>query len=257
LGKEVSTVPRHEAVLLKRYHRTGDESTREEIVQRYLPLARGLALRYRASSESLDDLVQVASLGLVKALERFDPRRGHSFHSYAVPTILGELKRHFRDRVMPVHLPRGIKERALGIGRATEELTGELDRSPTLTEIADRAEISEEEALEALHAVEASRTVSLDVPVSGEDGEARSAADTVGQDDPHLAALHSRLDVGDALDVLDERERSCVRLRFAKDMTQEEIAAEVGVSQVHVSRILRRALQKLRAVPALGLEHAT
>jgi RNA polymerase sigma-B factor len=256
LSKEVSIVPRHETVLLKRYHRTGDQSTRDQLVQRYLPLARALALRYRASSESLDDLVQVASLGLIKALERFDPRRGPSFQAYAVPTILGELKRHFRDRVMPVHLPRGIKERALGIGRASEELTAELDRSPTLTEIADRAEVSEEQALEALQAVEATRTLSLDVAVAGEDGEAPPAAETVGHDDPRLAALDARLDVRDALDVLDERERSCVRLRFAEDMTQEEIAAEVGVSQVHVSRILRGALQKLRTVPSLGLEHA-
>ena len=249
-------MPRHEAVLLKRYHRTGDESTRDELVQRFLPLARTLALRYRASSESIDDLVQVASLGLIKALDRFDPHRGSPFQAFAVPTILGELKRHFRDRVMPVHLPRGIKERALGIGRASEELTGELDRSPTLSEIADRAEVSEDEALEALQAVEASRTVSLDVPVAGEDGEAPPASETVGHDDPHLVAIDARLDVRDALDVLDDRERSCLRLRFGKDMTQEEIAAEVGVSQVHVSRILRRALQKLRRVTSLGLEHA-
>ena len=236
----------HDAALLQRYHRTADESARDELVQRFLPLARALALRYRASSESVDDLFQVASLGLVKALQRFDPDRGSSFPAYAVPTILGELKRHFRDRVMPLHLPRGIKERALGLGRTAETLTAELDRSPTLPEIAARAEISEDEAVEALQAVEASRTVSLDVPAVGEDGDAPSAGETVGGVDPRLETIDTQLDVRDALGVLDDRERSCVRLRFADDMTQEEIAGRLGVSQVHISRILRRALEKLR-----------
>jgi RNA polymerase sigma-B factor len=214
-------------------------------------------MRYRASSESLDDLIQVASLGLVKALDRFDPYRGASFQAYAVPTILGELKRHFRDRVLPLHLPRSVKERALDIGRAAESLTSELDRAPTLGEIAGRAEVSEEEAIEALQAAEAVRTISLDVPVKGEEGEGPPAAETVGHWDPRLEVLDAQLDVREALEVLDERERSCLRLRFVEDMTQEEIADEVGVSQVHVSRILRRALEKLRsAAVAQGLEHA-
>ena len=214
-------------------------------------------MRYRAGSESLDDLIQVASLGLIKALDRFDPERGASFQAYAVPTILGELKRHFRDRVLPLHLPRGVKERALDIGRAADALTAELDRAPTLHEIAGRADISEEDAIEALQAVEAVRTISLDVPVKGEDGEAPPAAETVGRCDPHLEVIDAQLDVRDALEVLDERERSCLRLRFVEDLTQEEIAEEVGVSQVHVSRILRRALEKLRsAAVTQGLEHA-
>src|SRR3954454_6100511 len=208
----------HDAALLQRYHRTADESARDELVQRFLPLARALALRYRASSESADDLIQVASLGLVKALQRFDPDRGSSFQAYAVPTILGELKRHFRDRVAPLHLPRAVKERALGIGRTAEALTAELDRSPTLPEIADRARITEDEAMEAMQAMEASRTVSLDAPAAGEDGDAPPAAETLGGADPRLETLDTRLDVRDALAVLDDREHSCVRLRFAKDL---------------------------------------
>jgi RNA polymerase sigma-B factor len=252
-----SQLSRDEALLLERLHRTGDECAREELVERFLPLARALAMRYRASSESLDDLIQVASLGLVKALDRYDPTRGASFQAYAVPTILGELKRHFRDRVLPLHLPRGLKERVLDIGRAAEALTAELDRPPTLAEIAARADLTEEEAVEALQAVEAQRTISLDVPVRGEEGEAPTAAETVGNVDPRLEVIDAQLDVREALEVLDDRERSCLRLRFVDDMTQEEIAAQVGVSQVHVSRILRRALDKLRTSPVgRGLEHA-
>jgi RNA polymerase sigma-B factor len=257
VGQGGSHLTQHEAVLLNRYRLKGDQAARDELVERFLPLARALAMRYRASSEALDDLVQVASLGLMKALERFDPDRGPSFQAYAVPTILGELKRHFRDRVLPLHLPRGVKERALDIGRAAEELTGELDRAPTLSEIAARLDVSEDEAVEALQAVEASRTISLDVPVLGDDGEAPPASETLGRPDPVLETMAARLDVREALEVLDERERSCVRLRFVEDMTQEEIAVVVGVSQVHVSRILRRALDKLRAqAVARGLEHA-
>jgi RNA polymerase sigma-B factor len=256
LSKGGFNLSRHDARLLERYHRSGDRSARDQLIERFLPLARALAMRYRASSESLEDLFQVASLGLVKALDRFDPDRGATFQAFAVPTILGELKRHFRDRVLPLHLPRGMKERALDLSRATDELTAELDRAPTLAEIAGRARISEEEALEALQAVEASRMISLDVPVNGEDG-ASPAAETVGRADPQLEAIDAQLDVREALGVLDERERSCLRLRFVEDMTQEEIAVEVGVSQVHVSRILRRALEKLRSqAVAKGLEHA-
>lgn len=196
--------------------------------------------------------MQVASLGLIKALDRFDPDRGASFQAYAIPTILGELKRHFRDRVLPLHLPRGIKERALEIGRAADSLTAELDRAPTLGELAERVEISQDEAVEALQALEALRTVSLDIPVRGDDGEAPPAAETVGRSDPRLDAVEAQLDVREALQALDERERRCLRLRFVEDLTQEEIATQIGVSQVHVSRTLRRALEKLRAE---ALEH--
>jgi len=246
-----------ETDLHERYHRTGDQAVREKLAEHYLPLARSLALRYRGGSESVEDLYQVACLGMLKALDRFDPTRGASFQAYAVPTVLGELKRHFRDRVLPVHLPRGVKERALEISRATEALTGELDRPPTVKELAVRLEIDEEEALEGLRALEAARTVSLDVPVGGEEGDSPATVDTVGTADPAFEKVESRVALQRAMGNLEERERTCLKLRFGADMTQEEIASQVGVSQVHVSRILRRALDRLRAETGLqGYQHA-
>jgi RNA polymerase sigma-B factor len=243
--------------LHERYQRTGDQSAREQLAEHYLPLARSLALRYRGGSESVDDLYQVACLGMLKALERFDPARGASFQAFAVPTVLGELKRHFRDRVLPIHLPRGVKERALEINRATEALIGELDRPPTVSELAARLEISEEEVLEGMRALEASRTVSLDVPVGGEEGDSPATVDTVGTADPGFENAESRVALQRAMGNLEEREQTCLKLRFGADMTQEEIASEVGVSQVHVSRILRRALNRLRSEVGLqGYQHA-
>jgi RNA polymerase sigma-B factor len=237
-----------ENALLERYYRSGEESLREDLIERFLPLARSLALRYRAGNESVEDLIQVASLGLVKALDRFDPGLGTGFHAYAVPTILGELRRHFRDRVMPLHLPRGLKENGLAISRAAETLTGELDRTPTTAEIAVRTELSEEQVLDALAARDSSRTISLDLPRTSDGWEGPPPpAETIGGVDPRLEGSPERLDLIEALNVLDERERSCVRMRFREDRTQEEIAGRIGVSQVHVSRILRRALEKLRA----------
>lgn len=227
--------------------RSGDRAARDELIERFLPLARGLATRYRASSESLDDLFQVASLGLVKAVDRFDPELGTPFEAYAAPTILGELKRHFRDRVLPLHIPRGVKERGQKIGAAVEELTAHLDRSPTVAELAAHTGMTEEDTLEALTANEATRTISLDAPAGTDDKERPPVIDTVGGSDPRLETAEDLIDVRDAISGLDERARTCVRLRFVEDMTQEEIAARVGVSQVHVSRILRAAIETLRS----------
>jgi RNA polymerase sigma-B factor len=246
-----------ESALHEQFHRTGDSSAREKLAEHYLPLARSLAMRYRGGSESVEDLYQVACLGMLKALDRFDPTRGASFQAYAVPTVLGELKRHFRDRVLPVHLPRGLKERALEISRATEALTAELDRPPTVNELAVRLEINEEEVLEGLRALEAARTVSLDVPVGGEEGDSPATIDTVGGADPSFEHVESRVALQRAMGNLEERERTCLKLRYGADMTQEEIASKVGVSQVHVSRILRRALDHLRSETGLqNYQHA-
>jgi RNA polymerase sigma-B factor len=250
LSKEEPEVYSDEAALHERFHRTRDEAVREQLVENYLPLARTLAQRYRQSSESMDDLFQVAALGLVKAIDRFDPERGRPFHAFAVPTILGELKRHFRDRVLPLHLPRGLKEQTLIVKRAAEELRSELDRAPTVAEVAERSDLEVEEALEALSALDASRTVSLDAPAGADEGLSQPVIEGVGANDPRLDRLDTALTVKGAMDVLDSRERDCVRLRFGADLTQEEIAGHVGVSQVHVSRILRRALEKLRAAVA-------
>jgi len=194
----------HEEALLARYHRTKDAAVRDELSAHFLPMARTLAMRYRGSSESIDDLFQVACLGLVKALDRYDPSRGASFQAYAVPTILGELKRHFRDRVLPIHLPRGIKERALEMSRAAEVLTAQLDRPPTVHETAIYLEITEEAAVEALRALEAARTVSLDVPVNGEDGDSPAKIDMVGTRDPRLEAVESKIALQRAMALLGE-----------------------------------------------------
>jgi RNA polymerase sigma-B factor len=233
-------------VLFARASQAKDAAARESLVRRYLPLARSLALRYRRGSESFDDLFQVASLGLVKAINRFEPRRGTSFESYATPTILGELKRHFRDRVMPIHLPRGLKEGVLEVSEAAEELTGELDREPSLPELAGRAEMSEEEVAEAMQATTAMRTMSLDTPVPVTAGELAPLAERVGKPDRRLELADERAALWRACRVLDDRQRAVIRLRFVNDLTQEQIAKRIGISQVHVSRILRVALRKLR-----------
>lgn len=189
----------------------------------------------------------MASLGLVKAVDRFDPELGTPFEAYAAPTILGELKRHFRDRVLPVHIPRGVKERGQKIGAAVEELTAHLDRSPTVAELATHTGMSVDDTLEALTANEATRTTSLDAPGRSDDKDRPAIIDAVGGTDPRLDSAEELLDVRDAVSGLDERARTCMHLRFVEDMTQEEIAAKVGVSQVHVSRILRSAIETIRA----------
>jgi RNA polymerase sigma-B factor len=237
---------RSEATLLASYRNDRDDLAREELTRRFLPMARSLALRYNRGSEPLDDLIQVASVGLVKAIDRFDPSRGTSFHSYAVPTILGELKRHFRDGVMPIHIPRGLKERALEVGSASEELTAELDREPTVAELAERAGLSPAETIEAMRAATATRTISLDAPVGEENGDAGSIAEVLGEFDATLELADARLALRRAAAVLDGRERTVIQLRFVSDLTQEEIARHIGVSQVHVSRLIRGALEKLR-----------
>lgn len=239
--------------LLPHVSETEEPAAREELARRYMPFARSLALRYRRGAEPFDDLFQVACLGLVKSINRFDPDRGTSFESFAAPTILGELKRHFRDRVMPIHLPRGLKEDVLEVNEATDELTAELDRQPSVSELADRAEKSEDEVAEAVRAATAMRTMSLDAPVGESADDSQPAIETVGDVDERLETAESRTALGPAFRVLDRRERAVVQLRFVSDLTQEQIGRQIGVSQVHVSRILSGALSKLRsAVPARG-----
>jgi len=241
----------HEAELLRRYAATRDPALKEELARRVVPLARSMAMRYRGGSEPLDDLVQVASLGLVKALDGFDPERGRPFAAYAVPTMLGELRRHFRDHVWNVHLPRGLQERTLAVSDAVQALGDELGESPTVSQVAERLDLSEEEVLEALQAEEARRTLSLDAPVSREDGESAPRVDTMPATEMGYEAVESQMAAVDA--DLDEREYEVLRLRFGQDMTQYEIGRRLGVSQMQISRIMRRALRKLlTAVQAEG-----
>jgi RNA polymerase sigma-B factor len=232
--------------LLERLHRDHDPAVREELVQRFMPLARKLAGRYRGQRESFDDLVQVASLGLVKALDRFDPDRGVAFSSYAVPTILGELRRHFRDRGWSVRVPRELQERTAQVDRAIAELPGRLGRAPSVNEIADRLELDPEEVLEAMEAGRAHHAMSIDAHGQGEEGEGIPLTERLGESDSGFDTVEYGDAIADALDQLSERDRTVLHLRFAEDLTQSEIAEQVGVSQMHVSRILRRSVDHLR-----------
>jgi RNA polymerase sigma-B factor len=241
-----SSAKRLEARLFTRYQGEGDMAARRELVERYLPLARSLARRYQRRGEPLDDLVQVASLGLVKALDRFEPDRGLSFSSYAVPTILGELRRYFRDTGWALHVPRGMQERALQVNAAVDELTEEYGKSPTPQQVADHLDLPVEEVLEAAAAGAAYETSSLDAPVrSGDDGK-QTIAESHGERDEGFELVEDRASVGAALKALPERERLILHLRFVEDLTQSEIAQQIGVSQMHVSRLIRRALERVR-----------
>jgi RNA polymerase sigma-B factor len=237
------SLPGDEAELLRLYAETGDPLVREDIVQRFMPLARSLALRYRGATEQLEDLLQVANLALVKALGRFDPGRGKSFVAFAAPTILGELRRHFRDRVWELRLPRDLQERTMEVQKAVRELSDELGRSPSVSQMAQRLELSQEEIAEALQADQARRTLSLDVPASRDDAESAPISETVSRTERGYEAVETQIAAEDA--ELSERETQILRMRFEEDLTQYEIGDRIGVSQMQVSRIMRGALRKL------------
>jgi RNA polymerase sigma-B factor len=232
--------------LWQRFARDRDPAIREELVRRNMPFAKRLALRYRGASESFDDLLQVANLGLLNAVDRFDPERGIPFTAFASPTILGELKRHFRDRVWTVRVPRGLHDRMGEVDKAITELTKQLQRSPTVGEIAARLEVEQTEVLEVMEANHNRRPLSLDRPAGSEDSEDSSPTEWVGNEDKGFELVEGRIALDAALPYLDERERLVLRLRFAEDMTQSQIAEQIGHSQMHVSRILRRALARIR-----------
>lgn len=238
---------RETARLLERYRREGDDSARDELVERFMPLAEQLARRY-SSSEPIEDLKQVAMVGLIKALDRFDLDRGVAFSSYAVPTMLGEIKRYFRDSGWAVHVPRAAQERALALGRSTRELSAVLGRAPSVAELAGAMEISQEDVLDAMHAGHAYDTVSLEAQrsPSGPGAEQGTYADTIGEEDDRLDLAEYSATISSALRSLEARDRVVLHLRFAEDLTQSEIAERIGVSQMQVSRLLRRAINKLR-----------
>jgi RNA polymerase sigma-B factor len=223
----------------------GDVRARDEVVNAHLPLVRALASRYAGRGEALEDLVQVGSIGLVLALQRFDPDRGVPFKSFAIPTIVGEIRRHFRDRAWALHVPRRLKELSLRLTRTVEQLTGELGRSPTITELAHAVGVAEDEVIDALDIANAYSTKSLSETQfdDGEDDSYVSAlADTeLGYDEIEGAAV-----VETGLAALDPRSRRIVELRFFDGKTQSEIAAELGISQMHVSRLLRHSLEVMR-----------
>ena len=232
---------------LAHQHRGGHGTARNELIERYMPLARSLAMRYRRASEPLDDLIQVASVGLVKAVDRWDPDRGLAFSSYAVPTILGELRRYFRDATWDVRPTRDTQELCLAVEESRDALWIELGRSPTVADIATRLNRPHEEVLEALQASEGRSLRSLDAPVHEEEGNSASAGELIGADDPEFDRVDASVTFERLSGVLDDRAREILRLRFAEDLLQSEIAERVGCSQMHVSRILRSSLERLSA----------
>jgi RNA polymerase sigma-B factor len=237
--------------LFEHWQRHGDQRAREALVGRFMPLARSLARRYVGTQEPIDDLTQVACLGLIKAIDRFDVTRGNHFPAYAVPTILGELRRHFRDTAWAVHVPRSGQERAMEVERASELLTSKHDHSPTVGEIAEYLELSQGEVLEAMQVSKARGSVSLDAPrPGGDERETESRGESIGVEDDGYELVEDGSVVAHALSLLAPRERRILRLRFEQEMTQSEIAAEIGLSQMQISRVLRRSLEKMRAVAA-------
>ena len=239
-----------ERQLLIRYHREGDLAAREELAERFLPLARDLALRYTYTDEPFDDLLQVASLGLVKAIDRFDPERGTKFTSYAAPTILGELKRHFRDKGWALHVPRDLQERTLAVSRETEALSKRLGRTPKPREVAQELGCPVEEVLEAQHAATTYEAASLDAPTAREDDESASIVDLIGAEDMAYELVEDRDAIARTWHALPELERKALELRFVHDLTQREVGDRIGYSQMHVSRLLRRALSRLEKAAA-------
>lgn len=234
------------AILFTRWQQHNDQRAREELVERFLPLARKLARRYSGAREPFDDLLQVASLGLVKAIDRFDTSRGTAFSSFAVPTILGELKRYFRDLGWAVHVPRGAQELALKVEEGQQQLTARTGRPPSVYDLAEYLELSIEQVLDALETSGAHHTVSLDTPRDDADGEAGTLADAFGERDQRFEFVEASVSIAAAARQLSARERRVLELRFVRDLTQTQIAELIGVSQMQVSRILRRALAQLR-----------
>jgi RNA polymerase sigma-B factor len=237
----------HDLRLLTAYHEYGDTRARDELCQRFMPLARQLARRYQRGNEPLDDLVQVASLGLIKAIDRYSLDRGTAFSSYAVPTILGELKRYFRDVGWAVHVPRGMQERIMQVNSTVEALSRRLGRSPTPAEIGKEINASPEAVLEALEASVAYEASSLDAPRTT-DADSNSYAESIGADDDAYEQIEYMQAIAPTMRALPERDRLVLKLRFEDDLTQSEIADRIGVSQMHVSRLIRRALARLRTV---------
>jgi RNA polymerase sigma-B factor len=232
--------------LFERWRRFQDIRARDELIARFLPLARKLARRYVSASEPYDDLVQVASLGLVKAVERFDPGRGFAFTSFAVPTIVGELKRYFRDTSWALHVDRGAQERARKIVEAQEDVAAQTGRPATIQELAQYVEMTEEEVLDGLQTAEAYDAISLDAPMASDDADMSSRLEVIGTEDERLELVDTQATIFAAAKHLPDRERQILYLRFGEDLTQSQIADRVGVSQMQVSRLLRRSLQRLR-----------
>jgi RNA polymerase sigma-B factor len=237
---------REDRELFERYIDEHDAVDRELLVERFMPLARSLASRYLRQGESFDDIFQVACLGLVKAIDGFDVRRGRAFSSYAVPTIVGEIKRYYRDRTWTVHVPRDLQELTLAVDRAAEALERELSRKPTVDELAQRLDVSDEDVLEALQARHARRAGSLDTPRREDDEAGATVGDAIGVAEDGFERAEDRAMLRSLMKGLSPRDRLVLRLRFERDLTQQQIGEHVGISQMQVSRILRRCVARLQ-----------
>jgi RNA polymerase sigma-B factor len=233
-------------LLLRRYHEQGDVGAREQLIERYMSLVRSLARRYSYRGEQLDDLVQIGAIGLIKAIDRFDVNRGVELTTYATPNIIGEIKRHFRDRGWSVRVPRGLQELNIQLSKLLEQLTVQLARSPTIPELAKAAGVTDEEVLEALESGRAYSSLSLSAG-SGfdEDGEL-DPLESLGTEEHQYEVSEDRAVLQPGFRVLDDRERTILHLRFFEGLTQSQIAQQVGISQMHVSRLIRRSLEKIR-----------
>lgn len=232
--------------LFRLYKEKGDEEARDQLIVSHLNLVRFLTSKFKNRGEPLDDLVQVGTIGLIKAIDRFDPERGLEFTTYATPTILGEIKRHFRDKGWSIRVPRRLQELSAKVNQATDELTVELQRSPSVEEIAAKLGVGAEEILEAMESSGAYTSVSLEAGGSSEDDEAPALIDRLGSVDEDLDASDDRMVIDDAIRDFSPREQEIVRMRFIDGLTQVEIAKRLGVSQVQVSRLLRRTLRKIQ-----------
>jgi RNA polymerase sigma-B factor len=234
--------------LFVRWQEDRDPVAREALVAHFMPLTRSLARRYDRSSEPFEDLLQVASVGLLKALDRFDAQRGHSFPSFAVPTILGEMRRYFRDCGWSIHVPRGDQERALKVRDAQEALTNEHGHAPTVSQLAQYLELDTEQVIDALQATQAYEALSLDAPRPGAEDDSITYGDGMGHEDERYELVELDATLLAALKHVPARERAMLHMRFVEELTQTEIAARVGISQMQVSRLLRRSLDQLRAL---------
>src|ERR1700716_2535117 len=245
--REVGTlVAESDKLLLRRYHEEGDLAAREQLIEQYMSLVRSLARRYSYRGEQLDDLVQIGAIGLIKAIDRFDLERGVELTTYATPNIIGEIKRHFRDKGWAVRVPRGLQELNVQLSKIVESLTVQLGRSPTISELAKASGTEEEEVLEALESGRAYSSLSLS-PGGGSGGEDElDPLESIGTEEHQYEVSEDRAVLAPGFRALDERERKILQLRFFEGLTQSQIAQQVGISQMHVSRLIRRSLEKIR-----------
>ena len=233
-------------ILLRRYHEDGDLQAREQLIEQYMSLVRSLARRYSYRGEQLEDLVQIGAIGLIKAIDRFDLERGVELTTYATPNIIGEIKRHFRDKGWSVRVPRGLQELNVQLSRLVEQLTVQLARSPTIPELAKAAGVEEEEVLEALESGRAYTSLSLSVGGGGGDDDDLDPLESLGTEEHQYEVSEDRAVLAPGFKALDERERKILQLRFFDGLTQSQIAQQIGISQMHVSRLIRRSLEKIR-----------